>query len=106
VWFVLDGDDIVFNTGRSSVKGRNMARDTRAALCVDDEQSPYAFVSIEGRVSLDEDLVGMREWSTRIAARYMGAELAEQYGARNAVDGELLVRLRVERVTAWSGIAD
>src|SRR5690349_4765939 len=76
VWFVVDGDDIVFNTGRSSVKGRNLARDARAALCVDDEHSPYAFVAIEGRVTLDEDLAGMREWSTRIAARYMGDDRA------------------------------
>jgi hypothetical protein len=36
----------------------------------------------------------------------MGAELADQYGARNAAPGELLVRLRIAQVTAFSGVAD
>ena len=48
----------------------------------------------------------MLEWSTRIAVRYMGPELAEQYGRRNAVPGELLVRLRPTHVATEAGVAD
>ncbi|WP_089299077.1 PPOX class F420-dependent oxidoreductase [Actinoplanes regularis] len=106
VWFVLDGADLVFNTGAGSVKGRSLARDGRAALCVDEEVAPYAFVTVTGRVTLHTDLDEMRPWSTRIAERYMGAELAERFGARNAVEGELLVRLRIERVVAYTGVSD
>ncbi|WP_262287373.1 PPOX class F420-dependent oxidoreductase [Micromonospora sp. MA102] len=106
IWFVLDGDDLVFNTGRSSVKGRNLVRDPRAALTVDEEQPPYAFVTVRGPVTISEDPVESLPWSTRIAARYMGADRAEEYGRRNAVPGELLVRLRAEHVVAFSGIAD
>ncbi|MEU9828859.1 PPOX class F420-dependent oxidoreductase [Micromonospora chersina] len=106
VWFVLDGDDLIFNTGRSSVKGRNLVRDPRAALSVDEEQPPYAFVTVRGTVTISEDPAESLPWSTRIAARYMGAERAEEYGRRNAVPGELLVRLRAEHVVAFSGIAD
>lgn len=106
IWFVLDGDDLVFNTGRSSVKGRNLARDPRAALTVDEEHAPYAFVTLRGPVTISEDPVESLPWSTRIAARYMGAERAEEYGLRNAVPGELLVRLRAEHVVAFTGIAD
>ncbi len=106
VWFVLDGADLVFNTGASSVKGRNLARDGRAALCVDEEVAPYAFVTVTGRATLHTDLDEMRLWSTRIGARYMGADLAERFGARNAVEGELLVRLRVERVVGYTGVSD
>ncbi len=106
IWFVLDGDDLVFNTGRSSVKGRNLLRDPRAALTVHEEQPPCAFVTVRGRVSISADATGMLPWSTRIAARYVGEDLAERYGRRNAVPGELLVRLRVERVAAFTGIAD
>lgn len=106
VWFVLDGDEVVFNTGRRSVKGRALARDGRAALCVDDERAPYAFVVLRGRARISEDLEEMREWAARIAARYMGQERAQEYGARNAVPGELLVRMRVENVTAFAGISD
>ncbi|MGK5530683.1 PPOX class F420-dependent oxidoreductase [Streptomyces sp. URMC 129] len=106
VWFVLDGDDIVFTTGATSVKGRNLARDGRAALCVDDDRPPYAFVAVRGRATLSEDPQALRIWATRIAARYMGRDRAEEYGARNGVPGELLVRIRPEQVTAQSGVAD
>lgn len=106
VWFVLDGDDLVFNTGASTVKGRNLARDPRASLSVDEETPPYAFVTVRGSATLSADLADMRVWSTRIAHRYMGADLADSYGARNAVEGELLVRLRIEHVVAFGGVAD
>ncbi|OKI11731.1 PPOX class F420-dependent oxidoreductase [Streptomyces sp. CB03911] len=105
VWFLLDGDDIVLNTGSGTVKGRTLARDGRVMLCVDDDRPPFSFVLVQGTATLSEDLPEVRAWATRIAARYMGEDLAEQYGARNGVPGELLVRVRIEKVTAESGIA-
>ncbi|KAK1184134.1 PPOX class F420-dependent oxidoreductase [Streptomyces sp. NBS 14/10] len=106
VWFLLDGDDIVFNTGADTVKGRNMARDGRVSLCVDDDRPPFSFVTLQGRAELSDRLEEVRDWATRIAARYMGEDLAEQYGARNGVPGELLVRVRVEKVIALADVAD
>lgn len=106
VWFVVDGDDLLFMTGADTVKGRNLRRDGRAALVVDDEHPPYSFVLVEGPVELSDDLAGMRVWSTRIAARYMGSDQAEEYGERNAAPGELLVRLRPDHVTAVADMAD
>ncbi|GAA1814576.1 PPOX class F420-dependent oxidoreductase [Luedemannella flava] len=106
VWFVLDGDDVLFTTGRESAKGRRLARDDRAALCVDDEHPPFAFVMLRGRATLSGDLTEMRHWATRIGVRYMGEGAGEAFGARNAVPGELLVRLRVERVTAMADLTD
>lgn len=106
VWFLLDGDDIVFNTGEDTVKGRNMARDGRVSLCVDDGRPPFSFVTLQGRAELSDRLEEVRAWATRIAARYMGQDLAEQYGARNGVPGELLVRVRIEKVVALADIAD
>lgn len=106
VWFTLDGDDLLFNTVQDTVKGANLRRDGRVALMVDDEEPPFAFVSIEGDVSLSDDLDTIRYWATRIAARYMGEDQAEAYGRRNAVPGELLVRVRPTKIVAMSGIAD
>jgi PPOX class probable F420-dependent enzyme len=40
IWFVLDGDTLVFTTGEASVKAANMRRDPRVAFCVDDETPP------------------------------------------------------------------
>lgn len=106
IWFLLDGDDLVFNTGQDTVKGRNLARDPRVSLCVDDDRPPFSFVTVRGRAELSDDLGEVREWATRIAARYMGDDRAEQFGARNGVPGELLVRVRIDKVIALADIAD
>ncbi|MEV1050094.1 PPOX class F420-dependent oxidoreductase [Streptomyces sp. NPDC049887] len=106
VWFLLDGDDVVFNTGKESVKGRNLTRDGRVALCVDDDRPPFSFVVVQGRAELGEEPEQLLHWATRIAARYMGEDRAEEFGARNGVPGELLVRVRVEKVQAMADVAD
>ncbi|MEV7507169.1 PPOX class F420-dependent oxidoreductase [Streptomyces sp. NPDC091201] len=109
VWFVLDGDSFVFNTGQDTVKGRNLARDGRGALCVDDDRPPFSYVVLQGRAEISEyadDAAAMLTWATRIAARYMGEERAEAFGRRNAVPGELLVRVPIDRVNATAGVSD
>jgi PPOX class probable F420-dependent enzyme len=107
IWFALDDDgSIVFTTFEESLKGRTLRRDPRAALCVDDEVPPFSFVTVEGTVDLSEDLEELRRWATVIAGRYMGAERAEAYGARNGVAGELLCRLRPERIASAKNVAD
>jgi PPOX class probable F420-dependent enzyme len=106
IWFVLDGDELVFNTGKNTVKGRNLIRDGRVALCVDDDRPPYSFVVVRGRARVSEDLDEIRHWATRIGARYMGEERAEEFGARNGVPGELLVRVAIDRVLAERDLAD
>lgn len=105
VWFVLDGEELVFTTARDSVKGRNLRRNPRAALVVDEDVAPYAFVHIRGHVTLSEDLSELLRFATAIGGRYMGADRADEFGRRNAVPGELLVRLRPERVIAAADVA-
>ncbi len=106
IWFDLDGDNLVFTTGDTSVKGKALRRNPRVSLCVDDERPPFAFVTIEGTARISEDPAELQHWATRIGGRYMGADQAEAYGARNGVSGELLVRVGLERVVARAGIAD
>jgi PPOX class probable F420-dependent enzyme len=106
VWFVLDGDDLVFTTGADTLKGRAIRRDGRVCICVDDERPPYAYVMIEGRASVSEEPEEMLRQAVRIGGRYMGRERAEEFGRRNAVPGELLVRVRPEKVVALDGIAE
>jgi PPOX class probable F420-dependent enzyme len=107
VWYDVDDDGtVVFNTGASTVKGRNLQRDPRASLCVDDERPPFSFVVVEGMAELSDDLADLRAWATRIGGRYMGPERAEEYGARNGVPGELVVRLRPQQVVSALDLAD
>ncbi|MFI2618119.1 PPOX class F420-dependent oxidoreductase [Streptomyces sp. NPDC018584] len=106
IWFLLDGDDLVFNTGKETVKGRNLARDGRVALCVDDDQPPFAFVVLQGQAELIEEIDQVRHWAARLGARYMGEERAEEFGKRNGVPGELLVRVKIDKVLAYAAVSD
>jgi len=105
VWFVLDGEDLVFTTGAGSVKGRNLRRDPRLALVVDEDVAPYTFVHIRGRARINEEIDELLRFATEIGGRYMGPERAEEFGQRNAVPGELLVRVTPERTIAETDVS-
>jgi PPOX class probable F420-dependent enzyme len=100
VWFVLEDDCLVFNTGRETAKGRSLAREPRASICVDLEEPPYGFVQVQGVAELSEEPAELVRTATAIAARYMGADRAEEFGRRNGVPGELAVRLRATKVVS------
>jgi PPOX class probable F420-dependent enzyme len=101
VWFAVDDDGlIVFTTGSGTQKGKAIQRDARVAVCVDDERAPFAFVVIEGTAEIVDDPDALLHWATVIGGRYMGADHAEAFGKRNAVPGELLVRVRPRKVVA------
>ncbi len=105
VWFLLDGDDLVFTTWHASVKAANLRRDPRIALCVDDESPPFDYVLVEGTATLSADPEQLLAWATRIAARYMGEERAEAYGKRNGGEGELVVRVTPTKIVAHAAVA-
>jgi PPOX class probable F420-dependent enzyme len=107
IWFVLDnkkrsGDqigDIVFTTAEMSVKSKNIKKDNRVSMCVDDQLPPFSFVTVTGTAKIypykhEEVLM----WATKIAERYMGKKNADEYGRRNSGEGSVLVRLTPERI--------
>lgn len=106
VWVDLDGDEIVLMTSADTIKGKSILRDGRVALCFDDERPPFSFVTIAGTTTTSKDPDELLHWSTRIAARYMGAEQAEAYGRRNAVPPEMVVRVTPTKVTAVVDVAN
>lgn len=105
IWYVRDGDTLVFNTGSATVKGRNLARDPRCTLCVQDDQPPFSFVTLECEASLVDDLAEVGRWAAVIGGRYMGADQAAAYGERNGVPGELVVRARIVRSVSARDVA-
>jgi PPOX class probable F420-dependent enzyme len=100
VWFIVEDGCVVFNTGKQSAKGRALARDPRTALCTDLQEPPFGFVQVQGEAELSEDPADLLRTATAIAARYMGAERAAQFGQRNSGPGGLVVRLRPTKVLA------
>jgi len=107
IWYDLDDDGcVVFTTHAETLKGQAIRRDPRVCLCVDDERPPFSFVIVEGKAEICDDPDAKLLWATRIGGRYMGADRAGAYGRRNAVPGELLVRLHPTHVVAQADIAD
>lgn len=106
VWFMLDGDDIVFNTHMDSGKAKAMKREGRACLLVDLEEPPYAFVKVDGTITFEDDIERVKAVATAIGGRYMGADRADEFGARNGVPGELVVRLTPTKITALDAVSD
>ncbi|MEB4209608.1 PPOX class F420-dependent oxidoreductase [Mycobacterium sp. 94-17] len=109
VWFVVDvghdGAELAFNTGRDTAKGRALVRDPRVVICVDDPRPPYSFVQVQGIATLGEDMRDVLDVATRTGRRYMGADRADEFGRRNAVPGELVVRVRPTKVNAGFDIS-
>ena len=106
VWFIVENGQLVFNTNRETSKGRALARDPRVVICVDDPHPPYSFVQVQGLAAVSEDPDELLDIATRTGARYMGADKAEEFGRRNAVPGELVVRVRPTKVNAGFDISD
>jgi PPOX class probable F420-dependent enzyme len=106
IWFVADDGLLWFTTWHDTVKARNLARDPRVVMSIDDPAFPFAFVIVEGDTEVVDDPALLRSFATRIAARYVPADRAETYGARNGVEGELLIRVRPTKIITATGIAD
>ena len=98
VWFVVDNGQLVFNTGKDTAKGRALLRDPRVVMVVDDPHPPYSFVQVQGVASVSEDPGELLDIATRTGGRYMGADRAEEFGRRNGVPGELVVRITPTKV--------
>ena len=106
VWFVVDNGELAFNTGKDTAKGRALARDPRVVMCVDDSRPPYSFVQVQGIATVGEDPKDVLDIATRTGGRYMGAERADEYGRRNSVPGELVVRIKPTKVLKAFNVAE
>src|SRR5919198_394458 len=112
IWFTLDrsnnnsNGDIIFTTNSMSVKGKNIRRDNKVSICVDDQTPPFSFVTIFGTAKIHPyKQKEVLRWATKIAERYMGKDNAEAYGKRNSEEGLVLVRIKPRRILAEKDIA-
>jgi PPOX class probable F420-dependent enzyme len=106
IWFTLDDEDnILFTTGDTSVKAKNIQRNNQVRLCVDDQVPLFSFVTIDGIAEIiSNEPSEVYKWAKIIAARYMGNDKAEEYGKRNSSEGEL-IKIKSTRVIGQKDIA-
>jgi PPOX class probable F420-dependent enzyme len=113
IWFILNditdnntSGDIIFTTSSMSVKAKNIQRDNRVSICIDDQTPPFSFVTVYGIAKIQQYKQNeLLKWATKIAERYMGKKKAESYGKRNSTEGEMLVRIKPKRIVAEKDIA-
>jgi nitroimidazol reductase NimA-like FMN-containing flavoprotein (pyridoxamine 5'-phosphate oxidase superfamily) len=101
VWYLYEpGGEIIIWTGAQSRKARLMAKTRRFTFCVQDEDPPYRFVSVEGPVTAVSP-ASLDELVRPLAVRYLGEEAAEAYlesvGGDEGVAGDIMVRMKPER---------
>jgi PPOX class probable F420-dependent enzyme len=104
-WYAVEGRTIVFTTWHTTVKASNLRHDHRVAMTVQDPLPPYDYVALEGTAELIDDLEDCRAISTRLGAKYMGDDRADEFGRRNGVQGELVVRVTPTRIHGFRGVA-
>jgi uncharacterized protein len=99
VWYRYEpGGDVFFATGAGSRKARLLAVARRASLCVQTEEAPYLYVSVEGPTTIGP--LDFERDVREMALRYLGPRMGEAYLASMYPDGtstEVQVRLRPER---------
>jgi hypothetical protein len=107
IWYTVDEEDnIIFNTGGESIKAKNIRRDNRVRLCVDDQTPLFSFVLIDGIAQIERGQTGeIYKWAKIIAARYMGDDKSEAYGKRNSGEGEILVKIKPVRIVVQNDTA-
>jgi PPOX class probable F420-dependent enzyme len=98
VWYSYEpGGEVEVLTSASSVKARLVARAGRASLCAQQEELPYRYVSVEGRVEIDELGADTRDAVEPMAIRYLGEELGRSYASGEIAADEVRIRIRPER---------
>ena len=99
VWYLLRDDDIVMNTARGRVKERNLRRDPRISVTVEDGDR---FVTIRGTARLVDDVATAQDDIRQLAVRYDGEEAAErQMLEQFSKEQRVSIYLGTDRVTTY-----
>lgn len=96
MWYLLEGDTIVMNTKAGRVKDRNLRRDPRISICLEDG---YHYLTISGTVELIEDQATAQHDIKRLAIRYHGEEqAARQVAEQFSQEQRVTIHLKPERI--------
>jgi len=95
VWYSYwPGGTVNVSTGRDSRKAAAIMAAGRFALCAQDENPPYKYVSVEGPVVIEDATEAERR---ELAHRYLGPKLGDAYITANPGSDEIMLRLTPER---------
>jgi PPOX class probable F420-dependent enzyme len=99
VWYRFEDGQFLILTDAGSQKHRNIERDPRVTLCIDDETPPYHTVLVRGGAAVAKPLG--EAWRLALAVRYLGDDNGRRYVEQNPGEGGVLLRVTPEYVTGW-----
>src|SRR5437899_5596541 len=100
MWYLLEEDGtILMNTKVGRAKERNMRRDPRISICIEDD---YNFLTINGTVEMIDDPEIAQRDIYRLSARYHGEEKArQQMQEKFSKETRISLLLKPERVIEY-----
>lgn len=95
VWFDFDGSHVRVNSAKGRIKDKNMRRNGRVALAIQDPDNPYRYLAVRGRVEgITES--GADAHIDSLAKKYLGQD---RYPHRQPGEVRVIYRIRPERVS-------
>ena len=100
MWYLLEDDGtILMNTRVGRLKERNMRRDPRISICIEDG---YRYLTIKGRVEMIDDPQISQRDIYRLSARYHGEEKAKrQMETQFSKEQRVTLRLKPESLQEY-----
>ena len=96
VWMDVEGDEVLFNTADGRLKPKNLRRDPRAIIAVQDRNDPQSYMVFHGKASVTE--AGADAHIDKLAKRFLGVDT---YPFRRAGEKRLVVRVKVDRIGGY-----
>lgn len=96
VWFDFDGSHIRVNSAKGRVKDKNMRRNGRVALAIQDPENPYRYLAVRGKVE-EVSEAGADAHIDSLAQKYLGQD---RYPHRQPGEVRVIYRIRPERVSS------
>ena len=96
VWMDVEGDEVLFNTAEGRLKPKNLRRDHRVIISVQDRSDPQSYMVFHGKASVTE--AGADEHIDKLAKRFLGAD---KYPFRRPGEKRLVVRVKVDRIGGY-----
>ncbi len=93
VWMDVDGNEVLFNTAEERVKPRNLRRDPRIIISVQNPNDSQVYALFHGSATVTEE--GADEHIDKLAKRFLGMD---EYPFRAPGEQRLIVRTQVDRI--------
>lgn len=106
LWFELDDDEFYVVILTKSIASHSIRRTGRATLCVDDPGLPYRFATFECTAEIVDSAEELELRLRRMFARYRPLGDPDPVIADYFVDGVVLGRLSIERVTYMPAVVE